>query len=173
MEFEFIYSDEEDKAYGLAGMAISLASLDALDRVAEVSLDAGGPMISFAHVYFHSFSPVVSPKAVWGHLLSNFQVTASAVMANIMARTIVRRGTAAGSEVFDAVRALAREEGGEVCGLDPDESDAVFDKVMHHNLRIFTNQRVHPAVRSLAALFMERRRLSVGDLAEALDMLSI
>ncbi len=32
------YSNEDDRAYGLAGMAISLAALDAFDRVAAVSL---------------------------------------------------------------------------------------------------------------------------------------
>ena len=31
------YQNEDDKAYGLAGMAIALAALDALDRVAGVS----------------------------------------------------------------------------------------------------------------------------------------
>ena len=31
------YLNEDDKAYGLAGMAISLAALDAIDRVAGVS----------------------------------------------------------------------------------------------------------------------------------------
>lgn len=33
------YSNEDDRAYGLAGMAISLAALDAIDRIAEVNLD--------------------------------------------------------------------------------------------------------------------------------------
>ncbi len=39
------YQNEDDKAYGLAGMAIALAALDALDRVAGVSLDAHGPKV--------------------------------------------------------------------------------------------------------------------------------
>ena len=46
------YLNEDDKAYGLAGMAISLAALDAIDRVAGVSLDSDGPMVTFSHQYY-------------------------------------------------------------------------------------------------------------------------
>ena len=45
------YQNEDDKAYGLAGMAIALAALDALDRVAGVSLDSDGPMGSISNEY--------------------------------------------------------------------------------------------------------------------------
>ena len=47
------YSNEDDRAYGLAGMAISLAALDAIDRISSVSLDAEGPMVTFSHSYYY------------------------------------------------------------------------------------------------------------------------
>ena len=45
--FNLTYLNEDDRAYGLAGMAISLAAFDAIDRVASVSLDSEGPMVNF------------------------------------------------------------------------------------------------------------------------------
>ena len=51
------YQNEDDKAYGLAGMAIALAALDALDRVAGVSLDSDGPMVTFSNEFYFSALP--------------------------------------------------------------------------------------------------------------------
>jgi hypothetical protein len=56
------YKDEEDRAYGLAGMAISLAALDAIDNVTSVSIDTEGPMVTFSEEFYFSGSPTVSPK---------------------------------------------------------------------------------------------------------------
>ena len=172
-QFQLKYSNEDDKAYGLAGMAISMASLDALDRVTEIFLDAEGPMIHFSNTYYFSSAPSVSPKVVWENLMDNFQLTTSIVLGNVMARSLVRLGREAETEVFDEVRSLVREEGREVCSLDEEEADAVFDKMMRHSMRLFHNPRLHPAVKQLAGIISRRRRLSVLDLAEELEMLRI
>lgn len=173
MNFELRYSNEDDRAYGLAGMAISMASLDALDRITEIFLDADGPMVSFSQDYYYSSSPAISPKAVWNNLMSDLQLTTSLVLGNIMARSLVRLGTEAEAGVFDEIRTLVREEGMEVCTLDQEEADAVFDKMMRHSRRLFYNPRLHPAVKQLAGVISRRRRLSVIDLAEELELLRI
>lgn len=167
------YSNEDDRAFGLAGMAISMASLDALDRITEIFLDADGPMVSFSHEYYLSFAPSVSPKVVWNNLLSNFHLTTSLVLANVMARSIVRLGNEVEPEVFEEVRELVRQEGREVCSLDEEEADVLFDKVMRHSLRLFHNPRLHPAVRELAGVISRRRRLSVLELSEELQLLRL
>lgn len=173
MNFQLRYSNEDDRAFGLAGMAISMASLDALDRITEIFLDAEGPMVSFSQDYYYSSSPAVSPKAVWHNLMSNLQLTTSLVLGNVMARSLVRLGTEADREVFEQIRDLVREEGRDECALDQEEADAVFDKVMRHSRRLFNNPRLQPAVRELAGVISRRRRLSVIDLAEELELLRI
>lgn len=173
MDFELRYSNEDDRAYGLAGMAISIASLDALDRITEVFLDAEGPMVSFAQQYFFTSSPAVSPKDVWNNHLENLQLTTSLVLANVMARTLIRLGTEADEDVFTQIRDIVREEGRDACSLDEEEADAVFDKMMRHSQRLFYNPRLHPAVKQLAGVLSRRRRLSVVDLAEELQLLRI
>ena len=173
MDFNLNYSNEDDRAFGLAGMAISMASLDALDRITEIFLDADGPMVSFAQSYYFTASPAVSPKDVWHNLLGNFQLTASLVIGNIMARSLVRLGTDADEDVYLQIRDLIREEGRDVCSLDEEESDLVFDKVLRHSRRLFNNPRLQPAVRELASVISRKRRLSVIDLAEELELLRI
>lgn len=173
MQFQLPYSNEDDRAYGLAGMAISAASLDALDRITEVFLDAEGPMVSFTNAYYFSSSPSVSPKAVWDNLLQNLQLTASLAIANVMARSLVRLGSEPDEEAFAALRSIVREEGRDTLSLDEEESDALFERTLIHSKRLFYNPRLHPAVRELAGIISRRRRLSVLELAEELDMLRI
>lgn len=173
MNFELRYTNESDRAFGLAGMAISLASLDALDRITEIYLDADGPMVSFGHQYFFPQSPAVSPKDVWSNLMSNLQLTTSLVLGNVLARALVQRGLEADETVFEKVREVVREEGKDYCALEPEETDAIFDKLLRHSLRLFHNPRLHPAVTHLASIISRRRRLSVFELAEELEMLRI
>ena len=171
--FQLSYINEDDRAFGLAGMAISLASLDALDRVTEVFLDADGPMVSFRNNYYFSLSPSVSPKAVWNNLLRNFHLTASMAMGNIMARTLIRLGEEPDQEVFNSVREIMREEGRETCELDEEESDIIFDNVWRQNKRLFHNPMLHPAIKELAGVIARRRRLSSPELIEELRLLRL
>lgn len=173
MTFKLSYSNEDDRAYGLAGMAISMASLDALDRITEIYLDAEGPMVNFSQQYYYSSSPSISPKAVWENLMNNLQLTTSLVLGNVMARSLVRLGAEAEADIFDEIRSLVREEARDVCSLDEEEADAVFDKLMRHSRRLFYNPRLQPAVKQLAGVISRRRRLSVIDLAEELELLRI
>lgn len=168
-----VYQNDNDRAYGLAGMAISMASLDALDRINGIFLDAEGPMIEFAGAYYYPSSPAVSAKAVWNHLLSNFHLTTSVVVANIMARTIVLGGRMPSAQDLEEVREVVRQEGRDTCSLDEEESDVLFDKVLRHNLSLFENPRLHPVVSQLAEVITRRRRLSVFDLEEELELLRI
>lgn len=173
MNFQLKYSNEDDRAYGLAGMAISIASLDALDRITEIFLDSDGPMVSFTQDYYITFSPRVSPKSVWNTLMTNLQLTTSLVLGNVMARSLVRLGSEAGDDVFEEIREVVRQEGMEVCDLEEEEADEIFDKMMRHSRKLFYNPRLQPAVKQLAGVISRRRRLSVIDLAEELEMLRI
>lgn len=171
--FQFPYQNEDDRAYGLAGMAISIASLDALDRITEIHLDSEGPMINFSNEYYFSSSPSVSPKAVWNNLLRNFHLTTAIVVGNVMARSLVRLGSEPDEDIFRRLQGLVREEGAEICSLDEEEADILFERVVRHSRRLFHNPRLHPAVRELAGILARKRRLSVLELADELELLRI
>lgn len=172
-EITLTYKNEDDRAYGLAGMAVSLAALDALDRVAGVSLDAEGPMVSFSHEFYFSGSPSVSPKATWNMLVENFYITASMVVSNVMARSLVRMKREVPDAVIEEVRRAIREEGEDTCALEQDEADAIYRRSATGMRRIFANPRVHPAIDEFARVLSRRREMSGTEIYDELRMLQL
>lgn len=166
------YSNEDDRAYGLAGMAISAAALDAMDRVAAVSID-DEPMVSFSHAYYFSGSPSISPKTTWENLLQNFQITTAMVISNVMARQMVRMHREIPQELLDQLHAEIAEEGRESCSLEDDEIDTLFNKTRSYMGRIFRNPRLHPAINDFARTISRRRTLSGREIIDELRTLSL
>lgn len=167
------YINDDDRAYGLAGMAISLAALDALDRVASVSLDAEGPMITFSHEYYFCGSPTISPKAAWNNMLSNFNLTSAMVLSNVMARSLVRMGNEVPDEIMDVLHTEIVNEGRDTCSLDEDEVDVLYNRARTYLRRIFHNERLHPAIDELVRTLSVRRSLSGTEIADELHQLQI
>ena len=167
------YQNEDDRAYGLAGMAVSLAALDALDRVASVSLDADGPMVSFSHDFYFSGSPSISPKATWNNLVKNFYITSSMVISNLMARTLVRTDSSVPAELLEKIHEAMRLEGEETCALEKDEVESIFRRSTTGMHRIFANRRTHPAIGELARTIALRRSLSGTEIYDELRQLRL
>lgn len=171
--FTLSYLNEDDKAYGLAGMAISLAALDAMDRVAEVSLDNAGPMVTFSNQYYFSGSPSISPKATWDNLLHNYYVTSAMVISNVMARSLVRLRRDVPSDVMKKIHEEIAEEGRDVCSLEDDEIETIYDKTRSYMGRIFRNPRLHPAIEDFARTLSRRRSLSGNEIIDELRAFSL
>ncbi|MDE6341716.1 MAG: hypothetical protein K2K93_05315 [Muribaculaceae bacterium] len=167
------YSNEDDRAYGLAGMAISLASLNAFDRVAEVSLDGCDTMVEFSNEYYFSGSPSISPKSTWDNLVQNFHITASMVISNVMSRSLVRMRRDVPVEVLGLLHDEIQREGKESCGLEDDEIDALFNRTLSYSRRIFANPRLHPAINEFARILSTRRTLSGNELRDELRLLQL
>ena len=167
------YTNEDDKAYGLAGMAISLAALDAIDRVASVTLDTNGPMVTFSHQYYFSGSPSISPKTTWDNLLHNFYITSAMVLSNVMARSMVRLKEDVPAELLKQIHDEMVEEGRDTCSLEEDEIDSLYDKTRSYMGRIFRNPRLHPAINDFAHLLSRRRSLSGSEILDELRALSL
>lgn len=165
------YINDDDRAFGLAGMTISLAALDAIDRIQEISMDSEGPMVHFSSDYYFCGGPMLSAKATWNNLIRNFHLTTSMAVGNIMARSMVRSGERMPTEVMNTLKDVVIEEGRETCALEDDEIDALFNKALAQNHRLFSNPRMIPAVNRLADLFTQRRSMSGRELEEALSML--
>lgn len=169
--FKLTYTNEDDRAFGLAGMAISLAQLDAIDRIVEISLDSQGPMVTFSQQYFYGGSPAVSPKASWENMMRNFQITSSMVIANVMARSLVRLGEEVPQEVMETIYGEISAEGADECGLEEDETRAFYNRLLTLNRRIFGNPRLRPAVAELAHRISRRRRLSGMEIQDEINLL--
>lgn len=171
MEITLSYQNEDDRAYGLAGMAIALAAMDALDRVSSVDIDAEGPMVSFAHSYYFNGSPSISPKTTWHNLVKNFQITTNMVVSNVMSRCVVRMQQSVPSHIMTKLRDNVCTEGEETCALEKDESQQLFDNAVAYSRRIFHNPRLHPQIREFASTLSRRRSLSGLELIDELHRL--
>ena len=168
------YSNEDDRAYGLAGLAISIAALDAFDRVAEVSLDGDDDtMVEFSNEYYFSGSPSISPKSTWDNLVQNFHITASMVISNVMSRSMVRMHRDVPVDVLGALHEEILREGRDSCGLEDDEIDALFNRTLSYSRRIFSNPRLHPAIDEFARIISRRRTLSGNEIRDELRLLQI
>lgn len=167
------YSNEDDRAYGLAGMAISLAALDAFDRVAEISLDGDDTMVEFSNEYYFSGSPSISPKSTWSNLVQNFHITTSMAVSNLMSRSMVRMHRDIPMEILGTLHKEVVEEGKESCGLEEDEVDALFNRALSYSRRIFANPRLHPAIEEFVRIISRRRTLSGREIHDELRLLQL
>lgn len=168
---KFEYRNEDDKAYGLAGMMISAGALNALELIHSVSLDAEGPMVCFTDEYHHLLCPTLSPKSVWERLRRNLYVTAAMTVGNVMARTTVRDGKEPSADKFQPIIKALEEEGAETLSLDADETRALFDSLYQRIYRVFHNPRLQPKVHELSHRVALLRTLSQGDIAYELERL--
>jgi len=167
------YRNEADRCYGLAGMAISLATLDAFDRVALATIDTTGPMVEFTGEFYYSGSPSVSPKATWERLMENYRLTSTLAIGNILARCIARDGGTDPTDMLAELIPTLRTEGKEVCQLEDDELDRFIENVLMHANRLFGNSRLRPLLTQLARNIRSQRTYSGRSLAEELHLLHI
>lgn len=167
------YLNEDDRAYGLAGMMISLASLDAIDRVAEISLDTDGPMVEFSHRYYFPGNPSISPKASWDNLVQNFHLTTSMVVANVLARSVVRLKEEAPADVMEKIFTEVEKEGRDTCSLEDDEIENLYNNALQRARRLFRNPRLHPAVDEFARVIARKRHLSGMEIVDELHVLQL
>ena len=168
-----IYRNEDDKAYGLAGMMYTLGCVDALDTVAEVDIDSDGPMVTFSHEYYFTGSPSLYAKAAWDNLVRNFHITSLMALANVFSRSLVRDRVSPAHEILDPVLDAIRCEGIESCPLEEDEVKKLSDNAMQYVWRLFSNPRVHPMIQDLSRTISSRRHLSGRELLEVMEYLRI
>lgn len=167
------YLNEDDRAYGLAGMVISLASLNAIDRVAGISIDADGPMVEFSHEYFFPGSPTISPKATWDNLVQNFHITTAMVISNVLARSVVRLKEETPSSLLNQIFEEVEKEGRDTCALEEDEIENLYNNALARSRRLFHNPRLHPAIDEFARLISRRRTLSGMEIRDELHLLQL
>lgn len=167
------YRSEEDRCYGLAGMALALATLDAIDTVVRVSVDEDGPMVLFSNEFYWGSSQAASPKAHWHSLMRNYQITSTLALFNVLSRCLVRERGADPADMLAALYPVIAQEGRDVCQLEDDEIRRFYDNSLMKAHRTFGNPRLHPYIDRLAEVITRRRTLSGREIAEELHALHI
>ena len=164
------YSDERDKTYGIAGMAITIVALDGEKYLSGISLDAEpGEHIAMSYDYGMRGNPRISAKNNMG---TGCQRPATVHINGTRQHCLppVRsRHRPLGSADTEAIRLAVRSEAGTHCELDNDEADRLFDGCLSYVLRIFR----HPGIQEVAHSFCGRSHSDVRcRAAEVTELLS-
>ena len=105
--------------------------------------------------------------------MRNYHITASMVIGNVLARSLVRLHEDLPSEVEREVYSEIEAEGEETCGLEKDEIETFYRRILSQHRRIFANPRLHPAINELAGIISRRRTLSGLELREEMAYLQL
>lgn len=175
MDSKLQYTDINDKCYGLTGMAIGLFIYDGEHYLSSLSLD-GEPdnAITFSTEFYFNGNPRLSAKAVWTHILKQYEISAGMTISNVLCRYIAGQHKAVSQEVRQALYEAVSEEGRETCSLEDDEIKAIFDKGYNYLTRVFSHQAVQTIVNDFATKLNQRRTMTrdeVTDMLRALQML--
>lgn len=165
------YIDETDKSLGIAGMAISLVACDGDEYLSAVSMEPGEEPLAMAEEFFFSGNPRFSAKIAWNELLKQYQITLAMLLGNVICRAFAA-GHSPSSQVMDAVRKIACEHGAEFCELDTDEIEGLFNKNYAYYNRLFSHPTVNVVARDFAGTLRDRRRMTAGEVLEALHRLN-
>lgn len=168
------YRSDEDKCYGVAGMALSLNMLDADDMLDAVNVDADGfASIEFVPDFYFLGNPRLNAKESWQMFYERFKISVGLIIADGMSRKVIRDRGFIDRKQRNHLLHAAREQGKALCGLENDEVDAIFDKYYEHIMRVFSNPGVRKAIGTLAQRLQEQRRFSHAELSDLLQELQV
>ncbi len=168
------YSDERDKTYGIAGMAITIVALDGEKYLSGISLDAEpGEHIAMSYDYGMRGNPRISAKIIWEQAVNDLRLSTSMVLGNIACRRYVLGHRPLGSADTEVIRLAVRSEAGTHCELDNDEADRLFDGCLSYVLRIFRHPGIQEVAHSFCGRLAQRRSMSGAEVTELLSSLGL
>ncbi len=155
------YADETDKAYGLAGMAISLVAWDAEEWLNAINIDApADSALEMTSEFYLTLAPRVGAKAVWEQASKRFQLTAAMTVANVSCREMaLRKHGTLPDDADSELRALLADEGADLCGFEPDEVSRLYGQALTYCSRLFGDPGVPTLADKVGARLSEVRRL--------------
>lgn len=165
------YSDEDDKCYGVTGMAIGISIWNGEDMLYKIDIDdEDNGYILFTPDYYFRGNPAISPVESWHHTLKHYQMTVGMLIANLMCRSLKKGGMDFGKAkktLFDMVA----EEGRSACQLEDDEIRRMFQDTFSYLEQVFHNRSVRAIAHEFAKRLKESRSLSNYEIKELLGMI--
>jgi hypothetical protein len=173
MKQRFKYKDEQDKSYGICGMAISLVVWDEEDLLVSVSMDSEPKeSIILQEESLSSGNQHFSAKLAWNQSVKELTVTTAMILANVMCRNYMQAHTGISRDAMNDIKKFVRDEGHAQCSLERDECDNIFEKCYSYFDRIFAHQGVQAVVSDFASSLIANRTMSANEVIEKLQRLS-
>jgi hypothetical protein len=155
-------------------MVIGLSIFDADSLFTGVSMDGDGlDCIQFTPDFFFSGNPRIPAKDSWQCIYSHYQISMGLVIANTMCRKMVLDRGQVDRKMRKALLDAASEEGKELCQLDEDEVEQIFDKSFSYLVRVFSNPNIRNAIKAFAEELKTRRNLTNYEVEDLLHYLNI
>lgn len=175
MKKQFSYKNEDDKCYGLTGMAIALVVFDGEDYLTTINLDAetSKEMMDFTDDFYFSGNPEFSAKNVWNQILKNFNLAMALSVGNVLCRRLVHESKPLERDKIKSLLQLMSEVGKESCELDTDETQHLFEKNLNYLNRIFSHHGVQSVAHDFAETLRSRRTMTRYEVVEQLRALSM
>ncbi len=168
------YIDENDKCYGITGMAIGMVVWNAEDVLSAVSLDAPAEeVVEFTPDFYFSGNPRLSAKVAWNHILQHYQVSMGMLIGNLLCRSYVLHKEKVDAGARNELLHYLDEEGRDTCSLESDEIERLFNKSYDYLYKIFNHSGVQSLAHDFAHELHDRRRLTRGEVSELLRALHV
>lgn len=168
------YSNENDKAYGIAGMTVTLVALDGEEYLAEISLDApAGETMRMSTTYGIKGNPRMSAKILWDQAVRELRLTTSMALGNLVCRRYLVDGMNVKRSETDLIRRAVRTEALDHCSLDSDEADNLFDNCLSYVDRLFRHSGVQQVTHSFADHMIQHRTMTASEAFELLAQLGL
>lgn len=136
------YNDEEDKCYGIAGMAIGISIWNGEDLLYQIDIDDDEHgYISFTPDYYFSGNPAVSPVESWHATLKHYQMTVGMLIANLFCRNLPAGKPTQYADAKKAIFSTVADEGKRTCQLDDDEIRSMFQETFNFWSRCSATRR--------------------------------
>lgn len=164
------YRNENDKAYGVAGMALGLAVFDVSALSQGINIDATGfECLQFSPDFFFEGNPLMSAKDSWKNTYSHFQVMMGLSIANAMCRKMLLDHGTIDRKMRSLLLEAACNEGMLACQLEKEEVEPLFNKYFSHLMGVFSNHAIAQAVCKFAAIIQQERIITRQDMVDFFD----
>lgn len=165
------YRDENDKCYGITGMAIGLSIWNGEDMLYRIDIDdEENGYITFTPEYYFHGNPAISAVESWHYTLKRYQMTIGMLIANMMCRSIAS-GDIDYAKAKKTVFKTIAEEGKRTCQLEEDEIRRLFQDTYTYLEQVFRNRSVCDIARRFAGQLKENRSLDNFEVKQLLGML--
>ena len=167
------YRNEEDKCYGITGMAIGITIWNGEDMLYKLDLDnEASQYVQFTSDYYFSGNPGIPAKESWHYTLKHYQMTVGMLIGNMMCRSL-KKNDINYSKVKKAPYKSIAEEGKRTCQLEEDEIKTMFDDTYRYLEQVFSNRSVRDIANDFAKKLQERRTLFNYEVKALLGMLQM
>lgn len=172
MKIDLKYKSEQDKCYGLTGVAMSAVILNIEHLILAIYLDSDATnSIKYTPQLIIEGNTEISSKNQWTHNVEKFRLSMGMILSNILCRTYVLDRKFINHKTKQHIFDYFIEEGRSICSLEKDEVEVLFNKNYDYLHRIFSHPEVQRIADEFAQKLTDKRMLLNNEIIESLQIL--